>query len=87
MNDILTYASVLFLIAVGLVSLWLIYMVVRKKPPFEPGTEPKHSWEMTREERRAEFHPKDLMQLLVSLRDAKLIGNQNVACSNTSQEM
>lgn len=51
MNDFLTYASVLFLTAAALLSGWLFYMVVRKKPPFKPGTEPKHSWDMTRAER------------------------------------
>lgn len=36
------------------VGLLLIFGAVRKEPPFAPGTEPKHYWDMTREEREAQ---------------------------------
>jgi hypothetical protein len=43
------------LAAALIIGLTLIYGVVRKQPPFKPGTEPKHSWDMTRAERIAQL--------------------------------
>lgn len=55
--DILTVISIGLLVGVILLGIVLIVGVVRKKPPFAPGTEPRHYWEMSREEAAAIGYP------------------------------
>ena len=54
-DTIVSTLSWALLTAAFVIGLILIYGVVRKQPPFKPGTEPKHSWEMTRAERIAQL--------------------------------
>lgn len=54
---LLTAISVGLLIGAILLGVVLIVGVVRKKPPFAPGTEPRHYWEMSREEAAAIGYP------------------------------
>lgn len=56
---LLTAISIGLLVGVVLLGIVLIVGVVRKKPPFAPGTEPRHYWEMSREEAAEEQSPSD----------------------------
>lgn len=48
---IMEFLSWVLLTGAGLVGIYLLYGTVRREPPFKPGTEPKHSWELSRAER------------------------------------
>lgn len=46
--EVICWLLLAFAVSLGLL---LAYGVTRHDPPFKPGTEPKHSWEMSRAER------------------------------------